>query len=67
MKEFNFLWEVTLIGSGNKDDLFEAIITADDDTKLIAQVTLAETARQIVSLHNAEILRSNDEKESVKK
>ena len=47
------IWEVHVIGT-NKNDLFEAIITAEDCSKLIAQVAKVETANDIVSLHNNE-------------
>ena len=47
------IWEVHVIGT-NENDLFEAIITAEDCSKLIAQVAKVETANDIVSLHNNE-------------
>ena len=47
------IWEVHVIGTRD-NDLFEAIITAEDCSKLIAQVAKVETANDIVSLHNNE-------------
>lgn len=46
------IWKVESIESGNDGDLFEAIITANDGTKLIAQVPKKETAKWIVDAHN---------------
>jgi len=46
------IWKSESISSGNDDDLFEAIITAEEGTKLIAQVAKKETAKWIVDAHN---------------
>lgn len=48
----NEIWTVESISSGNDDDLFEAIITAEYGTKLIAQVPFMKTAQEIVDMHN---------------
>lgn len=39
------IWKTESIESGSDDDLFEAIITAEEGTKLIAQVAKKETAK----------------------
>jgi hypothetical protein len=46
------IWKAESIKSGSDDDLFEAIITTAEGTKLIAQVTKEETAKWIVDAHN---------------
>lgn len=43
-------WKIESIKSGSPDDLFEAIITSEQGTKLIAQVPTMETAEEIVNL-----------------
>lgn len=48
----NEIWKVESIKSGSEDDLFEAIITAQDGTKLIAQVPFMKTAQEIADTHN---------------
>lgn len=48
----NEIWKAENISSGNKDDLFQAIITADNGTKLIAQVPSMKIALKIVREHN---------------
>jgi len=50
------LWKVDQVGFG-KDDLFEAIITAEEGTKLIAQVTTMSVANDIVEDHNRRIIK----------
>ena len=54
----NEIWKVESIKSGSGDDLFEAIITAQDGTKLIAQVSFMKTAQEIVDTHNQYVCRT---------
>lgn len=46
------IWKLESIESGSDGDLFEAIITTNEGTKLIAQVPKKETGKWIVDAHN---------------
>jgi len=50
------LWKVDRIGFSD-DALFEALITAEDGTKLIAQIAKLETANYIVEMHNSRLTK----------
>lgn len=46
------MWEVHPIPNRQDEDIFCAIITANDGKQLVAQCTSIESAEHIVSMHN---------------